>query len=119
MGTWIGFFLTLPLAVLSGLLVFQIHRKREEVYARLSFKSLDVRIAFQLVMVGFIVLAIPRMYDALGLRGLTTLLSVLSGSITTVLMVAAFVILDAIAYGPDNWVYYRLPSNYFGEEAYL
>ncbi|MFB6208321.1 MAG: hypothetical protein ABEJ69_03150 [Candidatus Nanohaloarchaea archaeon] len=119
MGTWIGFYLTLPLAILSGMLVFQIHRKRQEVYARLSFKSLDVRIAFQLMMVGFVVLAIPRLYDTLGFTELSTMLSILSGSVTTVLMLAAFVFLNAIAYGPDNWLYYHLPSNYFGEEAYL
>lgn len=102
--------------VLSGLFMLQILRKREESFARMSFKSYDVRIALQLIMLGFLVLAISRVFDFMGLQQLNFVASVIGGSIATVLLTLAFLILNAVVFGPGNFLYYRLPSNYFGDE---
>ncbi|MFB6115794.1 MAG: hypothetical protein ABEK04_05940 [Candidatus Nanohalobium sp.] len=102
--------------VLSGMFIFKIVSDMQKSFARMGFKSYDMRVSFQLVMLGFLVLAASRVFDLLGREGLNLIISVICGSIATVLMTAAFVILNAVVYGPDNFLYYHLPSNYFGDE---
>lgn len=112
--------MTVPLVLLSGLFIFQIIRSQEKSYARLSFKAFDVRVSFQLMMLGFVILAFGRVFDLLGREALNYIFSVISGSTATVLMTAAFIILNSVVYGPDNFLYYHLPSNYFGsDERYV
>lgn len=116
----IGAYMTLPLILLSGLFILQIVREKQKSYARLSFKALDVRVSFQMIMLGFVVLAFSRVPDFLGLPHLNYLVSLAAGITATVLMTGAFLILDAVVYGPENPLYYRLPSNYFGgEDRYI
>lgn len=96
--------------------MLQIWRRREESFARMSFKSYDVRIALQLIMFGFLILAFSRVFDLIGLQSLNFVASVIAGSIATVLLTIAFMILNGVVYGPKNILYYRLPSNYFGDK---
>jgi hypothetical protein len=116
MATMIGAYMTVPLVLLSGLFLLQILRSQQKSYARLSFKAFDVRVSFQMMMLGFVVLAFSRVPDFLGLASLNLTVSLIAGSTSTVLMTAAFVILNSVVYGPDNFLYYHLPSNYLGSE---
>lgn len=116
MGTWIGAYLSLPLVLLSGLFMLKVVRDSQKAYARMSFKSLDVRISLQMMIAGFTVLAFSRIFDVLGFESLDFLVSVFAGSMATVLLTGAFLILNIVVYGPENRFYYRLPSNYLGDE---
>jgi len=115
-GTWIGAYFTVPLVVLSGMFMLQIVNESQKSFARMSFKSYDIRVSFQLFMIGFLILAGSRVFDFLGLEQLNLIASVIMGSTSTLLLTAAFIILNSIVYGPENFMYYHLPSNYFGDE---
>lgn len=96
--------------------MLQIVKESQKSFARMSFKSYDIRISFQMFMVGFLVLASSRVFDFLGLEQLNLIASVIMGSASTLLLTAAFIILNSVVYGPKNFMYYHLPSNYFGDE---
>lgn len=108
--------MSLPLVLLSGLFMLKVVSDSQKAYARMSFKSLDVRISLQMMMAGFTVLALSRIFDVLGLESLDFIASIIGGSLATVLLTLAFLILNIVVYGPENRFYYRLPSNYLGDE---
>lgn len=118
MGTWIGAYLSLPLVMLSGFFMLKIVTDSQKSYARMSFKSLDMRWSLQLMMAGFIILASSRVFDVIGLETFNYHVSLMAGSSATVLLTVAFLILNIVVYGPENRLYYHLPSNYLGEEGH-
>lgn len=120
MASMTGAYMTVPLVLLSGLFIFQIIRCQQKSYARLSFKAFDVRVSFQLIMLAFVILSFSRVPDLLGFSQLNVTVSITVGSTATVLLTVAFLILNAVVYGPGNPLYYRLPSNFFGDrERYI
>lgn len=116
MATWIGAYLTAPLVLVSGLFMYKVVTDQQKSYARMSFKSFDVRFALQLIMFGFLVLSVGRVYDFAGFQRLNFVASVLTGSIATVLITAAFLILNGVVYGPKHFLYTHLPSNYLSRD---
>lgn len=110
MAPWFGFLISLQVPVLAWLLLKRFREDSKNSLRYMQFKANDVKIAFQLLMVAFFgILAFVgyrMVFDTM-----VTVAGAVTGTIATMSVTVALLILNIAARKPDNRYSKYLPSS--------
>ncbi|MDY6777856.1 MAG: hypothetical protein SVU32_04260 [Candidatus Nanohaloarchaea archaeon] len=109
-GIWFGILISLPLPLLSLLLVHRLREATPQSLIFLSLRSRDTSHAMRSFTFGFITLLILRLYYLITPGEVSIAISSIIGTTTSLSITAGLIVLNIIVRGPQTGLYVYLPT---------